>query len=163
LETYQTSLNVDTTQFANCQMCRIQVIVDDGFHSAKALSASFSATNPPKVTRVWPSQGSPDAGSYTEVIAAFRDHMNAGTIHADNFTLTDGYGRQVAGVVSYDDDNHIATFSPNEPLQNGLQYVARLSGNIENEAGLVLGSDYTWTFQIENGPFPIYLPSINLQ
>ena len=101
-----------------------------------------------------------DAGRMIEVVAVFRDAMNASSIGATNFTLRDRWGNLVSGTVTYDDYLKEAVFTPDEALFYGRTYTARLDGSIKDDLGQSLGSDYEWTFQVELGPYPVYLPII---
>jgi hypothetical protein len=154
------NLTVDTADFTNCQECRIKVIAHDGFFSDEALSDTFSVTNPPEVTWVWPADGYMDAGRMTEISAVFRDNMNASTIGISTFNLKDEWGNAVSGTVAYNDIAKQAVFTPDEALSYGRTYTAKLDGSIKDTLGQSLGSDVEWTFRVELGPFPVFLPIV---
>jgi len=154
------NISLDTKEFANCQNCAVKVIVNDGFHSAEATSASFSVSNPPTLTWVWPYEGALDAGRMTEVVAVFRDAMNANSIGASTFMVKDHWGNPVPGTVAYNETLQEAVFTPNEALYYGRTYTASLDGSIKDALGQSLGSDYEWTFRVELGPYPVYLPIV---
>lgn len=152
------SYTLDTAQFANCQACRIRVVVDDGFHSAQAESAAFSVTNPPQVRVVWPADGEDHAAPYTDVAAVFRDPMNENTIGSSSLSLTDSQGSPVAGSVIYDEETRTAVLIPAAGLGYNRSYTVRLAGTIEDTLGQSLGSDTVWTFRVEQGPLRVFLP-----
>jgi hypothetical protein len=139
----------------------IKVIAHDGFHAAEAQSALFSVNNPPLITWVWPANGYREAGRLTEVVAVFRDPMGANTIGTSSFTLQDQWGNKISGTVTYDDIVHEALLIPNEALSYGRSYTARLDSSIKDALGQSIGSDVQWTFRVELGPFPVYLPLIS--
>jgi hypothetical protein len=157
------NLTVDTADFANCQACQIKVIAHDGFFSDETLSDTFSVTNPPEVTWVWPADGYMEAGRMTEISAVFRDNMKANTIGTSTFDLKDKWGNAIAGTIAYNDIAKQAVFRPDEALHYGRTYTARLDGSITDTLGQPLGSDIEWTFRVELGPFPVFLPVVMSQ
>ena len=160
IDTTESSFPLDSAAYASCQDCRIKIIANDGFHSAEALTAAFSASNPPEVTWVWPADGYMDAGRRTEVVAVFRDAMNASSIGASTFTVKDHWGNPVPGAAAYNETLHEAVFTPDESLFYGRMYTAKLDSSIKDALGQSLGNDYTWTFRVELGPYPVYLPIV---
>ena len=151
---------LETSQFANCQQCRVKVVADDGFFSAEAESASFSVTNPPQVAGGWPADGAINAAPYTQVAAVFRDAMDGSTIGPSTFTLTDDQGNPIAGSVTYDLDTQQALFTPSVALTYSAAYTATLDGAIQDALGQALGPDYVWTFRVEGWPFGVHLPLV---
>ncbi len=149
---------LDTTQFANCQACRVKVVVDDGFHSSQAESAAFAVPNPPQVRAIWPADGEDHAAPYTDIAAVFRDPMDENTIDSSSLSLTDSQGSSVAGSVAYDEETRTAVLAPAAGLTYGRSYTVRLAGTIEDSLGQSLGSDTVWTFQVEQGPLRVFLP-----
>jgi hypothetical protein len=161
LYTTAQELVLDTAQYANCTQCRLKVIANDGFYSAEATSAVFSAANAPRVSLTWPPDGATDAGRFTEVSATFRDAMSAGTITASSFTLVDAAGRPVAGAVTTNVDASEATLTPAAGLAYGAAYTARLAGTIRDAGGRSLGADVVWRFTVERDPVTYtYLPLV---
>ncbi len=53
--------------------------------------------------------------------------MNPLTITTATFTLTTGSGATIAGTVSYDSTNFIATLTPSEPLAASTSYIATIT------------------------------------
>ena len=153
-------LMLDTADYANCQACQIKVIAHDGFYSDETFSDTFTVTNPPTVTWTWPYDGAMDAGLMTEVVAVFRDAMNASTIGSSTFMLQDQWGNQISGTVTYNETTQEVVFTPANPLHYGRSYTASLKSTIKDALGQSLGSDFEWTFRVELGPFPIFLPIV---
>jgi hypothetical protein len=86
--------------------------------------------------------------------------MNASTIGASTFLLQDQWGEQISGTVIYNETTQEAVFTPASPLHYGRRYTARLKSSIKDAIGQSLGSDFEWTFRVELGPFPLYLPIV---
>ena len=51
---------LDTEAYSSGDQCRIKVVASDGFHVAEAETVSFSVSNPPQVSFVWPVDGEED-------------------------------------------------------------------------------------------------------
>jgi len=145
------TLDVNTADYPNGSQCRVRVVADDGFWSAEDESSTFSISNPPAVSWEWPPDGATDAQTWTEITAAFREPMDEETIGAAALTLVDGQGAAVAGGVEYDDVDLTVTLIPDDTLMAGTKYTARLSGGVENEAGLAMGADHVWSFTVTAG------------
>jgi hypothetical protein len=104
---------------------------------------------PPQVSSVTPPGGSINVGVDTLVTARFSEAngMDAGTVNAATFTLTDEEGTPIAGSVTYDPGTMTATFDPASDLFYGYVYTARLSTGITDVAGNPLPADYSWSFR----------------
>ena len=104
----------------------------------------------PTVTLVNPLDAATGVATNTAVKATFSEAMNPNTITADNFTLFQGANR-VAGTVSINPLNTIATFTPNAILATDTTYTATIvSGatGVTDQAGNVLSpSDKIWSFK----------------
>jgi len=81
----------------------------------------------------------------TDVTAAFNENMNASTIVAAAFTLSDGSGN-ITGTVSYGASTRMATFKPASPLAGSTVFTATLASTCQDTAGNGLAADYTWSF-----------------
>jgi len=109
---------------------------------------------------VWPYDGALDVGRMTEVVAVFRDAMNASTIGTSTFTLKDAFGNAIPGMVTYNILTQEAVFTPEEALLYGRSYTATIEKTIKDAQGQSLDSDYEWTFRVELGPYPLFLPIV---
>ncbi|MFH1700703.1 MAG: Ig-like domain-containing protein [Candidatus Zixiibacteriota bacterium] len=74
------------------------------------------------------------------ITVTFANEMNPATINSNTFYLNNN----VAGTVTY--SNRIARFTPNNNLLPDTNYTVTLSSDITNNAGMSMGSDYTWSF-----------------
>jgi hypothetical protein len=62
-----------------------------------------------------------------------------------SFTVKDSGGTAVAGSVSFNTGNTVATFTPTSSLAAGTTYTATVSG-AQNTSGQAMTSPYTWSF-----------------
>ena len=81
------------------------------------------------------------------VNATFSEALDASTITALTMTLSGPGGVAVAGAVSYDAINHIATLKPNLDLAPDTLYGATLTTGIKDLAGNALATSDTWSFK----------------
>lgn len=96
------------------------------------------------------------------ISATFSEAMNPATIvsPALSFTVKEtASGNSVAGNVSMDAANTIATFTPNAVLASHMQFTAIISTEATNAAGTALVSSYGWSFTTgaQSGQAPIAL------
>jgi methionine-rich copper-binding protein CopC len=101
-------------------------------------SGSFS----PTVTSVTPtdsSQGNPVSVAPT---VTFSQAVVPSTV---SFTVKDSGGNTVAGKVTMDSTNTVATFTPNSALAGDTTYTATVSG-AQNSFGTPMSSPFSWTF-----------------
>ncbi|MDO8252753.1 MAG: ice-binding family protein [Rhodoferax sp.] len=83
------------------------------------------------------------------ISATFSEAMNAATIvsPASSFTVKETLsGNSVAGSVSMNATNTIATFAPNAVLASNMQFTAVVTNAATNPAGTALVSNYGWSF-----------------
>jgi hypothetical protein len=92
------------------------------------------------------------------VTATFSETMNAATINADTFTLTNtATNSQLPTTVSYDETNNTAMLTPISALANSTTYLATVTTGAQDLAGNALDQDpntadnqaKTWTFTTE--------------
>lgn len=110
-------------------------------------------TTPPAVVSVNPSNGALNVAPNTLVQIAFSEPMDAVTVNAATFTLTDPQGRPVAGTVRMDSATS-ATFAPatllasQAPTDAGA-YAARVSTGMRDAGGgNPLAADHVWSFRV---------------
>lgn len=104
----------------------------------------------PTVERINPADLATAVATNTTVKATFSEAMNPFTVKTANFTLTSVLGGPVAGTVSINPLNTIATFTPNAILATNTTYKATIvSGatGVTDQAGNALSpGDKVWTF-----------------
>jgi hypothetical protein len=119
-------------------------------------SSSFNASNywvdvvysqsagstPPSVTSVTPAAGSTGNPVSVAPTATFSQAVVPSTA---SFTLKDSSNNSVAGTVSFNSGNTVATFTPTNPLAASTTFTATVSG-AQNASGTPMSSPFTWTF-----------------
>jgi hypothetical protein len=96
-------------------------------------------STPPELVSTVPMNGAADVPLNQAVSATFNEAMNPLTITTATFLLAGPGGTAIAGTVSYDAINFIATFTPAAPLTAGSSYIATVTSGVTNLAGTPLG------------------------
>ncbi len=101
----------------------------------------------------------------TAPTATFSRPMNPATIDSVQpgqqltFSLVDSFGNNVAGIVSMDVTNTVATFTPMTwALNANTAYVATISTTAATAGGVALAKPVSWTFTTKNVPFTSQAP-----
>jgi hypothetical protein len=112
-----------------------------------AVGKPGSPLTPPTVVSVNPSVGVSGICQGSAVTATFSKAMNPATITspATAFTLAAG-ANPVAGIVSVDATNMVATFTPMNPLALDTQYTATITTGAQDQFGNGLAQDFVWMF-----------------
>src|SRR5690348_1966323 len=76
----------------------------------------------------------------------FSEAMDATTINAKTFLVTDAGGNAVPGVVTYDSDYNVATFAPTPALKTDTQYSATITTGAATVGGMHLAANYSYQF-----------------
>jgi hypothetical protein len=109
-------------------------------------------TTSPTLSSGAPTEGAATVALDANVEANFSEVMNASSITDATFTLTLGCGSDatpVVAAVSYDPTTNKATLNPNEELQAGKTYSAKVKGGstgVKDSAGNPLVADKIWSF-----------------
>jgi len=106
------------------------------------------AVTPPELVSTVPANAAIGVPLNQAVSATFTEAMNPLTITTETFQLTQG-GNPIAGTVSYDAINFIATFTPTAPLTASTTYTATVTDGATDLAGNPLGTtgaQNPWTF-----------------
>jgi hypothetical protein len=101
-----------------------------------------SGSTPPTVTTVTPAAGSTGNPVSVAPTATFSQTVVPSTV---SFTVKDSGGSNVAGTVSFNNANTVATFMPSSSLAAGTTYTATVSG-VQNSSGTPMSSPFTWSF-----------------
>jgi hypothetical protein len=123
---------------------------------------------PPELVSTVPTNAATDVPLNQAVSATFSKAMNPLTITTGTFLLTGPGNTPIAGTVSYDAINFIATFTPTAPLTAGSSYTATVTSGATDLAGNPLGdtgAPNPWTFTTGAAvvPPPVILgPTISL-
>ncbi|MGH9879672.1 MAG: chitobiase/beta-hexosaminidase C-terminal domain-containing protein, partial [Nitrososphaerales archaeon] len=81
---------------------------------------------PPTVIAVEPEDGARRVDVLSVINATFSRPMDGNTINTDTFLVVDEFGSSPFGSVTYDSLTNTASFSPDSPLEFGLEYTATL-------------------------------------
>ena len=74
--------------------------------------------------------------------ATFSQAVTPGTV---SFTVKDSGGNSVAGSVSFNGADTVATFTPSSSLAGSTTYTAAVSG-AQNASGTAMSGPYSWSF-----------------
>ncbi len=96
----------------------------------------------PTVTAVTPTAGSTGNAVSVAPTATFSQAVKPSTV---SFTVVDSGGNSVAGTVSFNGADTVATFTPSSSLAAGVTYTATVSG-AQNASGTPMSSPYSWSF-----------------
>jgi hypothetical protein len=107
-----------------------------------AVYSQSAGSTPPSVTTVTPSQGSTGVAVSAAPTATFSQPVTPSTV---SFTLTGPGGTSVAGSVSFNGANTVATFTPTSSLAASTAYTATVSG-AQNSSGVAMTGPFSWTF-----------------
>ncbi|MCM2358998.1 MAG: S8 family serine peptidase [Geobacteraceae bacterium] len=107
----------------------------------EALNALGDAA-PPAVTATFPASGATGVAVSSPVRVTFSEAMDADTISAATFTLSNG----VTGTVSYDPATFTATFTPAANLALATVYQASVTTGVTDAAGNPLAQNKSWSF-----------------
>ena len=125
-------------------------------------------TTPPELVLTVPANVATDVPLNQAVSATFSEAMDPLTITTATFQLTGPGGVAIAGTVSYDAIDFIATFTPTLPLIASTTYTATVTSGVTNLAGIPLGTTGApnpWTFTTGAAvvPPPVILgPTVSL-
>jgi len=104
----------------------------------------------PIVSSVGPPDGATEVAVATNVRATFSEAMDAQTINARTFELTEqGSSAPIAAAVSYGAKTKKATLNPNADLEPQTTYTATVKGGAngaKDAAGNALATDKVWSF-----------------
>ena len=100
------------------------------------------SASPPVVSSVTPSAGSSGNPVSVAPSATLSQAVVPGTV---SFTLKDSSNNPVAGSVSFNSGNTVATFTPSSSLAASTTYTATVSG-AQNTSGTPMSGPFTWTF-----------------
>jgi hypothetical protein len=106
-------------------------------------------TTPPEIVSTIPANRATGVSLNQAVSATFGEAMNPLTITTGTFQLTGPGATAIAGTVSYDAVDFIATFTPTLPLTASTTYTATVTNGATDLAGNPLGTTGApnpWTF-----------------
>jgi Domain of unknown function (DUF4082)/Bacterial Ig-like domain/Fibronectin type III domain/Bacterial Ig domain len=114
----------------------------NGAGPASAPSNAVTPVAAPTVTTVTPGQGATGVSVSVAPTATFSQAVVPSTV---SFTLKDSAGNTVAGSLTFDSSNTVATFTPANSLVSSITYTATVSG-AQNSSGVAMSSPFSWSF-----------------
>ena len=132
------------TGLANGTSYTFTVSATNAVSAGPASSPSNSVTPnvPPTVSSVTPAAGATGVAVSVAPAATFSQAVTPGTA---SFTVVDSSGHNVAGTVSFNAADTVATFTPTNALAASATYTATVSG-AQNSSGVPMSSPFTWSF-----------------
>lgn len=109
----------------------------------------FPLDTPPEVISTVPENGATGVPPTGAIRAVFRTAMNAETITAETFFLTQGTSK-VSATVTY--KGGIAVLAPTAALDEGSLFVATVSAGVTDLDGTAMVEDYIWSFTTGAAP-----------
>lgn len=100
----------------------------------------------PLVTNSNPGDGAVNVAVDSGASATFNTAMDATSFNQTTFTLTGPNNEDVTGAVTYTASNMTATFTPANDLEQGTLYTAVITTGAQNQAGINLASQHSWSF-----------------
>jgi hypothetical protein len=104
-----------------------------------------SDTLPPTVSSVTPTNGATKVAINTKVTATFSEEMDSSTVTNQSFTLSKS-GSPVSAQVTYDPNSLTATLDPDQNLENGTTYDAKITTSTKDLAGNAITQQKSWSF-----------------
>ncbi len=105
-------------------------------------------TSLPQVLSTTPSAGASSVPINTAITALFSEAMDATTINATTFALSNG----VTGAITYDATNRIAKIIPSGDLAFNTTYTATITSGVRDLAGNAMANNFSWNFTTGNAP-----------
>ena len=121
---------------------RVSATNANGAGPASAPSNAVTPAAAPAVTSVTPNQGTTGVSVSVAPTATFSQAVVPSTV---SFTLKDSGGNTVAGSVTFDSTNTIATFTPGSQLAPSATYTATVLG-AQNSSGTPMSGPFSWSF-----------------
>jgi len=115
-------------------------------------SFTTAAAPAPTVTTETPASGAANVSVGSAVMATFSEAMEASTLTANTFTLTDSTGNSVSGAVTYDASSDKATLTPSSALSYATTYTATITTGATAANGAALTAGFSWQFTTEAAP-----------
>ncbi|MCK9417923.1 MAG: Ig-like domain-containing protein [Nitrospirae bacterium] len=106
-------------------------------------------TTLPSIMAISPANGATAVDVATAVTCTFSEAMNASTINEATFLLervTSTATTTIAGTVTYDALNNVATFTTISALEHNTLYTATITTVVTDAAGNAIAPSFSWSF-----------------
>ena len=159
------SLTLETSSLANTSQALVHIMASDGLRTTRLTAGPYTISNSPVVAYGLPGEGATGIEVETQVIAGFRDPMDAASLNGESFYLASASGEHMAAEISYDPLENEAVLWPQGALAYATTYTATLTAGATDAAGRPLGTSTSWAFRTldDNGlpPAPIVFSPAN--
>jgi hypothetical protein len=112
-------------------------------------TASSEDLTAPTVTQSWPGPSCNCARVTTRILARLSEPLDADSIMPSSIILRDSLNNPITGTLEYQDLDYLE-FVADQPLVAGETYTATITAGLRDLAGLVLDSDFPFTFTTES-------------
>ena len=117
-------------------------VYNDNNYWVDVVYSPAAGATAPVVSTVTPGSGSTGNAVSVAPTATFSQAVTPGTV---SFTVKDSGGNSVAGTVSFNSADTVATFTPSSSLAGSTTYTAAVSG-AQNASGTAMSGPYSWSF-----------------
>jgi hypothetical protein len=100
----------------------------------------------PTVTSTAPANAATSVFQNASINATFSKPMDPATLNITTFTLTGPGPTSIAGKITYDATNQIATFTPDSALAASSLFTAAITTGAKDLAGNPLATNFSWSF-----------------
>jgi hypothetical protein len=111
-----------------------------------ATSWTFETRYGPEVKSTSPLDGAANVSMGTKISAVFTRAMDPASCTTSTYRLWRPDGTQVPATPTYDAASNTASITPTLPLNYGTTYKVTIDSTVKAYDGVVLGSQYSWTF-----------------
>jgi len=109
-------------------------------------TGATSGATAPTVTFTNPANNASGVPINRRITATFSQAMAPSTIATSTFTVTGPGATSVAGVITYDTRNNIATFIPASNLASNTLFTVTISTGVTNLTGTAMANNFVWSF-----------------
>jgi hypothetical protein len=109
-------------------------------------TGASSGATAPTVTFTSPANNASGVPINRKITATFSQAMVPSTITTSTFTVTGPAATPVAGAITYDTINNIATFAPASNLASNTLFTATITTRVTNLSGTAMANNFVWSF-----------------
>jgi hypothetical protein len=109
-------------------------------------TGATSGATAPTVTFTNPANNASGVPINRKITATFSQAMAPSTITTSTFTVTGPGATSVAGAITYDTINNIATFVPASNLASNTLFTATITTGATNLSGTAMANNFVWSF-----------------
>jgi len=123
-------------------------LAGNGSAIGKLWIETVSDTTPPTITSVSPFEGQQGVASTANIVVTFSEAMNASSVQ-NGIDVNNGVSL-IAGTITLNANNNVATFDPSPDLNTGTTYTVRVKTTVTDSASNALAEQKEWNFTTAN-------------